>query len=226
MNSSSFSTYRKRKQYANQKGQLVTKWSRPKPSLIQLASQIGKIKRQLNTEQKFIFNNFTTATIANTATIQNLTVVDQGLTDQTRVGNSMKVVYLSLQMLFTIHASASFSQVRVILVRDTQTNGAAFSTNDLLNDGSVFDCLVSHYNQTSGKRFIILRDTLVQLSAQAGPSSILNWSIPQQVHIEYSSTGSGVADIVDNSYSLFLIASEATNQPSITASIITKFVDN
>ena len=59
-----------------------------------------------------------------TATITPINVSQQGTTDQTRVGDSIKMVDIQYRQLFTVNASSTAEIVRDILLIDKQPTGS------------------------------------------------------------------------------------------------------
>ncbi len=88
-----------------------------------LAKKVG------NKERKFIDTQIVNTAMSATGTITQLTNIQQGVTDATRLGNKITVVGVLLSYL---QNSDITTNTRVMLVQDKQTNGAIYAAGDLL----------------------------------------------------------------------------------------------
>ncbi len=184
------------------------------------------LKRLLNVEYKFLDAQTQLTAIPNTGLNLDLTNSSQGDTDQTRDGNSIKVVALYGKMLFTQHANATSTFVRVVLVHDKQTNQANFSDADLFTDSTALDIIVSALNIDNKYRFHVLLDVTIALSAAGNTAKTLKFYKKLNMPIRYDANAGDITDITSNSLTLVFFGSEATNTPSVTSFIRTRYVDN
>jgi len=152
-----------------------------------------------------------------------LTNIDQGDTDTTRDGNSIKLTTLLMRgsVIFD-DTTNEFQPIRIMLVKDTQTNQAQFSITDLLQSTSVYSSL----NIDNGKRFRILYDRLLNVYADK-PQIMLKFKKAIPFHIRYDNTGNGIADLTQNSLALVAISPNVTSDgPVLTTNFKIRYVDN
>ncbi len=101
-------------------------------------------------------------------TINNLTIVPQGTSESTRIGRKMTVRKILWKYSITLAASAANTStsdnVKVMLVQDTQTNGAVFGATDLI-DTDVWD---SFRNLANSSRFRVLYAEDINMVSKSG----------------------------------------------------------
>lgn len=97
-----------------------------------------------------------------------LNAMSQGTTSGTRVGRriTMKSFQYRLQFSAATGASANPNPIRVLVVYDKQSNGAAAAATDILTTNT----FVSPINLNNSDRFIVISD-LIHESGAAGPST-------------------------------------------------------
>ncbi len=119
-------------------------------------------------ELKFFDTTIDDAAIAATMTINNLTVVPQGTSESTRIGRKMTVRKILWKYTMTLAASAANTStsdnVKVMLVQDTQTNGAQFAAAQLI-DTDVWD---SFRNLANSTRFRVLYSKDIRFVSMSG----------------------------------------------------------
>ncbi len=119
-------------------------------------------------EQKFFDTDVNDAVISATMTINNLTIIPQGTTESTRIGRKIrisKVLWKYNVLLSAATAAASTSDIlKMFLVQDTQTNGAAFVAADLIDT----DVMDSFNNLANSSRFKVLWSRTVPMVCGGG----------------------------------------------------------
>ncbi len=183
------------------------------------------LKTLVNVEQKFN-DTLVASTIGTTMTIDQLTNLSVGDTSSTRDGDQVKFMSIDLNYHIVINASATASEVRVILIEDKQTNGVIFTSAMLLEDDSANDALVSPLNLDNKFRFNILYDRNHQVSISGAQRVHIKKFFTVQKKVRYSLAAGNLTDIRSSSYALCLISNEGTNLPSVRRSIRLRFVDN
>jgi hypothetical protein len=119
-------------------------------------------------------------------------------------------------------ADIAGGSVRIVLVWDTQTNGAAVVGNDVFEPNGA-DTSTRFRNLEHSSRFIILKDKLITFSPDQDYDGT-QWQIPEKripfkmnktfkkpIKVRTSGTASDVASVTDNN--LALIASQSVNSP-------------
>lgn len=184
------------------------------------------VKRLMNVEFKFHQVEKNATAIPNTGDIVELTNIDQGDTAQTRDGAQIKCMSISCKYTITINSSAVNSFVRVILVRDIQTNQAIYSLSDLLENSGAL-AIESHLNLDNKYRFQVLANRVHKLSNTTG-TDLISGHIFKRVgtKIRYDNTGNGIADLTSKSFSIVFISDEAVNTPTLKMVARIRYVDN
>lgn len=157
-----------------------------------------------------------------------LVAIGQGNNQSQRIGNRVTLteVHINGEILFNAVTAAtpnSARYVRVLLVLDKQTNGAQLSGENVLKDPASATFNVMAWRDLEYvKRFQVLADIYVRRHNMA-----INWNgsntltsqehIPFQIHkkldlpINFSTTGSDVSAIVDNSLHMIAIGSNGVD---------------
>ncbi len=184
-----------------------------------------KVKSLMNVELKFV-DIVTTPTVNTTATIHQASLLNQGDTGSTRDGSQVRVKSLLVNYSIVLHTSAVATNVRVIIVSDTQTNGALFAASDLLEDITANDAINSPYNLDNIYRFRILSDKRYALCDSGRKNIIVSKFIKLNTPMRFSDTGNGIADILSQSYAVLFISNEATNVPTVNLHTRMRYLDN
>lgn len=189
----------------------------------QLWRDVKWLKSVVNVEYKYSDVN-SSGSISTTPTLSLLNGLSQGTTGITRTGQSVKVVGHLFRFTCTINASATTTFFRVILVRDSQPNGAAYTAGNLVQTSSdVNSPLVIGF----GKRFHVVRDKTYSLALNGRESINGKFFIRSGFHTTYNTSSAGtVGDINTNSYYLHVWSNEATNTPVFAYWSRIRFVDN
>ncbi len=193
---------------------------KPRSSGAKALHMVRKLKSVLAVEKK---NHTLTVsgTIPTTGTIDHLTAIAQGDTNQLRDGNQLKVIYLGGRIRLLINASQTRTFVRVMLVQDRQQIADATpAVGDILQSVSP----TSFLNSNTLGRFKVLYDKVRHMSDNGNQLIYLKVDIPMNSKIRYN--GTGVGDIQKNGIFLILIADNATDLPSINSSWRVRFTDN
>ncbi len=122
-------------------------------------------------ELKFHDVTIDDAVVAATMTINNLTIIAQDTTESTRIRRKCNIhsIHWKYNMSLPVATSAGSTAdiVKVMLVLDMQTNGAAFAATDLI-ETDVWDAF---RNLSNSKRFRVLYSKDIQFKAGgAAPS--------------------------------------------------------
>lgn len=183
---------------------------------------IAYLKSIVNVERKHL--EYTASTTSST-TLQLVLVNGSipGDSGETRDGQSIKLASLLLRYSVTIHASATATIHRVLVVLDTQPNAANFAAGDLLDTaGNV----LSPLNVTYGSRFRVLRDIIIHVDSTNKIKTVQKF-IKLSDHTKFNAGTAGtIADISSNALYVCHISSEATNVPTFDYFARTRFIDN
>lgn len=162
-----------------------------------------------------------------------------GSTLNSRVGRKVKVLKIKIMMTIscaaqTLQSAAdALSQVRILLVQDTQTNAAQMTPATLLNGASAAQVtILSKQNPNGFGRFRVLKDKKIHIAnlnmvndsnatgnivqSSFGRTFKLEHVFRNPVEVNFNSTNGGtVADIVDNSFHLVIGTSNTGFVPTV-----------
>lgn len=184
------------------------------------------LKRIMNVEYKFFDNTVSQTAQATAPTIVQISLIDVGDTASSRDGDSIKVVGIYLNYMWSIDASATQTQVRIMLVQDKQTNGAVYVNSNLLLDVTAVDNIISPYNLDNKYRFRVLYDRVHHLAANGIESVSVKKYITLNQIMRFGGVAGTIADIRSNSFSVMVMSTEATNTPLVNIITRIRYVDN
>ncbi len=196
-----------------------------------LAMQVYKLKSLINVEQKFFdVSSASTAIPDGVGTIVQLTNIGQGDTDITRDGSQIKLTSWSFKAIITSNTSAADTgtSVAVFLIEDKQTNGAIYTTADLLASVTNVLSVVSSLNLDNKFRFKIHKRWIldVNLAGKARRTLQFYKKFGNDMKLRFDANSPAITDLTSKSLSLLFISNEATNTPTITFFNRLRFVDN
>lgn len=186
-----------------------------------------KALSMLNVEYKCFEVQLTNNPITDTGVISQCTNIPQGDTVQSRDGNQLKITQMIFNYMITSNVSSVSSAVRVMIVHDKQTNGAIWTPADLFADASVFDVQVSPLNIDNNHRFRILYNKLHVIPFGSARSAVNRRFIKKMaLKLRFKSSTPSIADLTQDSLSVFMVSNEATNTPTVTFNMRLRYVDN
>ncbi len=184
-----------------------------------------RLKGLVNVEFKFL-DHIAVSTVSATPTIIQITNAAVGDTAETRDGDQVKLTSIYLNYIITLNASATASTMRVMLIKDSQTNGAIYTAAQLFADSTANDNLVSPLNLDNKYRFKVLYDRNHIVSSTGKSIIHLKKYIKVSDKIRYGGAAGDITDLNSASYSILAVSNEATNQPTFQRSFRVRFVDN
>ncbi len=184
------------------------------------------VKRLLNVEIKNFDTQQTTVAVSVTPIILEISNIPQGDTTITRDGAQCKVLSIELSYQINQNASATISSFRIMLVCDKQTNEAVYSSGDLLQDLTQNDAIVSPRNLDNTRRFQVLYDRVHTFSSSGTRIFVTKKRFKLNKILRFDANTSSIADLTENSLSLFMLSSESSNHVAITSFTRLRYVDN
>lgn len=191
--------------------------------------KVKKIQRSIELGHKD--TNQTAVSIPTTGVFVLVNGITQGDSDITRTGD--EVVATSLQFRYRIEAdelALNATLVRVLLVWDSQANGAAPTIATLFDQLIISDPIYSPYNLDYQKRYKFLYDRVHVLNPvlqSSETTGTLDNVVPVSIYkkrkvklsrtVKYSNTGDTVGSIATNSLHMIFIANQSTNTPTVSA---------
>lgn len=201
--------YRRKRTYVRRTKKLVTGQG---PTMLEkiasyagpvatLAKAIVPVVAAINTEAKYKDTSAasTTATITSPY-ITCFTSMAQGLTDVTRIGNSilMKDFAMNIRVLLNNAAITSDKVVRVVVFTDKMQNGSTATLTELFQDTT---SVLSKFNKNYTDRFVIMHDEIIGLHPNfsgALPRVDFKYFNKLDFHARYIGTDSAVASLGPN----------------------------
>lgn len=191
------------------------------------------VKKLLNVEKKFVDNSLQTTLGHDAPVIQLLNGVAQGDGDQTRDGNSIKMLYAQVHGQMT-NLTASDRTVRIMVVQQRDTNGTAPVISDILADSASAYTPLSFFQRNTIHKFNVLYDKRISLTDVASDKALrqFNINIPfngdHSSKVRFDNSGATIADISKNSVYLIVTSDNvvASLPPTLTMRSRVTFLDN
>jgi len=224
------------------KGRRSTKRSQPKGDPTQVAVSkfagdayslgarairgLNEIRKLINIETKFGEVGASTTQNA-TATITQITQLAEGVTNTTRVGQSIRLQTLEFDNFATVHASSTLSTaIRTIVFRDLENTGTAPVATDLLESASNPQAMSSAYVWNNLRRFAIIYDEVLLLNINNNNGGFQRLRVPHHGHVKYRGTDSSAASAGEGSVWMLMVSNQATNSPTVTWTFRITFTDD
>lgn len=174
-------------------------------------------------EVKFTTPAIYSTTYSNAGVKQLMCGIDYGNTDNSRIGDKVKAVSLTGIFSVTNNTSASFTQHRIMIFRDKQTNGAIPSFGDLVTSATN---LWSLRNLDKYKQFKMYKDIILSTDNVSNTRKTIRINIPFNFTIDYQEGGASVSAIAKNSLWIYFITDAVTNLPTLNYDFRFRFRDN
>ena len=156
-----------------------------------------------------------------------INTLEQGNGVSQRIGNKVVIKSIMIQGMIAAPVTVDATDtggVRVIVVYDKQTNGAAPAITEIIGNVSTAGGYATGFNSpikiTNKNRFVVLRDHIFPMGGNIDQAShSFKWFIKKQLETTYSSTSSPptVANITTGAIFLltFIGAGQFTHSPDI-----------
>ncbi|UOF81473.1 capsid protein [Circoviridae sp.] len=197
-------------------------WYKRKYSAMQIASKALSAARYLrkliNVEYKYHDVQYTTAP-SNTAVVQLLSSIAGGSDVNTRGGNSVKAVSLTMRGDCTMNASATVTAIRYI-VFIWNDNTSPINT-DILDA----DTTVSNRNMEKTDKIRVLIDKVIYLDNYSKRAMQIRPKVFKLGHHMRWSSSTNTA-VESGSIWIYVVCNEGTNTPTNTLNFRLRFIDN
>jgi len=190
--------------------------------LDKMTGDVTRLMGLLNTEfkQKDVTAS---GTVDNVADIILLNGLAKGDDFDTRDGRVVRVKSIQVALLYELSASATFTQLRIMVVLDKQPNEVTMVILDLLDSSA----LQSFRNLDNRKRFVILRNEVVNMSISGAQGGYWEYYKKFNLKTVYDDSDAGtIVDISTNAIYLVLLSNEPTNLPTVVRSTRVRYIDN
>lgn len=158
--------------------------------------------------------------VPDTGVIATINSIGQGDGDNDRDGAKIRIKSMYGKYLFQIHASATSTQIRHMIVIDRSPDGTAPTLAEILNDATIDDNLVSALNPDNITRFRIIRDRLYTLDDSNRQAVMPKFYMKCNYEIQFNST---TGDDVNQDIFQIFISNEDTNTPTVTSHLRLRF---
>lgn len=193
-----------------------------------VARGLSMVKNLINVEDKMVDLQVSASTDSATGRVDCLTLLAQGTSDITRIGNKVLAKSIDINGFVTPHASSSFGLVRILLVLDKQDGqGTAPTLAQILESTSA--STIAHMNKNNSDRFVILGNQTVYMDTGAGYQRLQPFKFYKDLsdlHINYDGANATQANATSNHIYLATISNEPTNAPSVTFDSRFRYYDN
>lgn len=163
---------------------------------------------------------------SNAANVTFLNGVAQGVGAGQRVGRMIRMKSLLLRWMASFApTTAGASALRLLVVYDRSSNGAAAAATDIL----VANTIAAPMNLGNASRFLTLIDELVPCLGGSTPAvAISRFIVLDDLPVEYSGTGATTASIATGAIRMFVWqdGNIITADPTVTAYSRIRFEDN
>ncbi len=182
------------------------------------------IKSLMNVEYKSLATTITSP-VDTTGTIQNVTAIAQGDDFNNRDGRKIKMFSVRIKGSGFIHASATHSRIRVMMVRDNNGSTTIPVFGDIFANVTNFrDNFPRSDDPQTNSRFTTLMDRFFLLDDNGRQSFMLDRYIKLHHHAYF--TGTAATDEGKGHIYLLTASNEATNTIVFNGEVVTKWIDN
>lgn len=217
-----------KKETSRSRANQIGKWLKAGSTMATIAKTVAttaKIAGLINIEFKQQYGNIG-ASANTTGTLALLNGMQLGTDVDDRVGRSIRIKSVQLNLINTQNASASNSIVRYLLVIDKQPSGATPNFSDILaTAGNLWS---SMRNLNNRKRFVILKDQFITMNSGTNNEiGVFEYYKKLDMHTIYNNTSTGtITDIESNALYLCLISNEPTNSVAVTGCYRVRYLDD
>jgi len=159
----------RRRPYVNKTKKMVTgqgptlleQLARGASGVATVAKAVLPIVSAINTEAKYLDVSYSGNLTITTPSITCITALAQGLTDITRIGNSLLAKSINIKYRFNTSDTAQHIQTRIVIFVDKLQGGTAPTLAQLMSDTA---SILSHHNKNYTDRFVILKDRIFDMN--------------------------------------------------------------
>ncbi len=180
---------------------------------------LNKVKRVVNASELKVSGIAFAVDPNSTGSTVNLLPSGQGLDSNNRIGDKVQPIMIEARGVVTLHASATDSRIRMVIVRDNFNTGTLPSIASLYSSATLFiDNKAAIGDAQSRARFTILWDKMVVMDS-GGHGLTQHFKFKRKLArkpVLY--TGTAGTDEGEGQICLMLASNEATNDPVLSAS--------
>ncbi len=188
---------------------------------------LNKVKKAVNAREHKFFGTVVDADPNSTGLTQILLGLNEGPGQNERIGEKVTPVSMRSSGIVTLHASATDSSIRMVIVRDNLGSTTRPAIADLYTSATSFINNAPTLGTVQSKaRFTILWDKYIIMDG-GGHGLTQKWSMSKKLAkkpVLYS--GPTSTDEGKNQLYLFIASNEATNDPAVAAEIQVFYTDS
>lgn len=141
-----------------------------KPTVASLSRELRIVQKKMIRSSEYKESDVVgTANVSTAGAFSNLVPITQGLTANNRIGDSITLKSLSIQVYADVDTSDAFDTCRLIVFHDKTPQGATPSLTDVINSTSAPP--LGYVNTANKQRFRIIYDKLFSLTVN-GPATL------------------------------------------------------
>jgi len=182
-----------------------------------LKAQVSRLKRQvaaLKPEVKISYQTSSNTNLTSSGVVVPLSLVAEGVTDELRIGDSIKPVHLNLNAQFASGFSSGTSLYKFIVFKDKRSNGVlptiAGASTSVFEGFAPQSAMVQHQGQT---RFKVLAEYDISEAELLNGTKypMAKFSIPLSGTTTYIDGTGAIGGNGDNHYYLAVMTDSAAN---------------
>ncbi len=176
-----------------------------------LSNRVSKLEQKEKRVEWKRIDGTTLAAVTSTTTFILQNGIGTGDFINQREGRIVYLKSIQIAYVWSQHASATQTSLRVMIVQDRQPNELIFPILDYL----VTENVTSFRNLDNRSRFITHYSAVHTMSNTGEKNGYASFYKKLNIKTVYDNTGALVVDITTNSFYLLFLSSEPTNAPSI-----------
>lgn len=186
-----------------------------------------EVKSLLNVEYKFHDVTLTGAGgsphgISASGEVHDLLQIPQNDTAEGRDGNSIRLKSINIKGTVSLAGGASFSRVKLMLVRDSQPNGTSAVFGHVYETADI-DRLFR--NRSAPGRFKVVATRLLKVSTNAG-ENVNHFQFYHKTNEKIQWSSGGTQDPYNATYYLLAISDQTSNEPAFDIQSRATYIDN
>nr|WAE43158.1 MAG: capsid protein [Cressdnaviricota sp.] len=190
-----------------------------------LWTAVKALQALVNVEQKYVDVTAVSTSITTTPVTVLLNGIVQGVTENTRTGNSIKAHSLHVKGIIGLTAPATSERVRLMIVKFKEPQNGAIVPSQILETLTPISSIHSPYNIDSITPYNVMYDHVHIVNSNMVEKEF-NITIPLRCHCTFNNNLGTSADFTKNSFWLMAIGENGSAQPTISYYSRFKFVDN
>lgn len=220
----------KRKTYRKKRPAKAVSWYNKKYSPLDIAGKawqgVKYLKSIVNVERK-VFDLQTAFSVTDgNGVLTPLTLIAIGDAYNQRDGNSIKLMSNYITLRFLASPAATTTNIRYMIIQDTEYNGSALSTSQILESNVTVTSVISPLHHTIGTRLKVLCDKYVHMDSADQSSAIREVYTDLDHHIKFDDANITTTTLREGHLYLLTISDLAVNQPACQLYNRVRFVDN